>query len=474
MSGVKISELMATSPAAVLTGAEGLEMTQSGGSVGALVSQIRTYIQGGTSAFTQNSVVFAGASGYLSEDPTVFVWDATNNRLSIGNNAPSYNLDITGTFRGTGAGLLGSLGVNGALAGSATLSVNGYGYIGSPDAQDPSYLGGTEISAITKANPGVVTISASHGLTTGDRVTFTMPSGMTQLDGVTATVTVLSSTTYSIGIDTSAYSTYTDYATNHGRAAPAGDNLAEVAGLTIRYDGVGGGGLVLRNRLYTGLMFINIANDVGDLETSIQGNCTGNTSLSGSRSTNICFNYGDLGFWTQLQATPVNVMTILGANATTKEGFVGLGGQTDPDYMLDLIGGDINIEAGQAYRMGGHITLLHSGGYTKLYANADDHIAFQANGSFNVYNSDTHQFNNTAFNATFASIDTNGINLGSGRVLKVNGTQVVGPRDTGWAAMTGSADEGTTYDTSTVTLPQLAGRVMALQAALTTHGLIGT
>jgi hypothetical protein len=56
----------------------------------------------------------------------------------------------------------------------------------------------------------------------------------------------------------------------------------------------------------------------------------------------------------------------------------------------------------------------------------------------------------------------------------VVGTKVVGARDTGWSAMTGTPNENTVYDTSTVTLAQLAGRVMALQTALTTHGLIGT
>lgn len=51
--------------------------------------------------------------------------------------------------------------------------------------------------------------------------------------------------------------------------------------------------------------------------------------------------------------------------------------------------------------------------------------------------------------------------------------KVVGARDTGWAAMTGSPDKATAYATSTVTLAQLAGRVAQLQASLTTHGLIG-
>lgn len=53
------------------------------------------------------------------------------------------------------------------------------------------------------------------------------------------------------------------------------------------------------------------------------------------------------------------------------------------------------------------------------------------------------------------------------------GTQVVGPRITGYTAMTGTANKATAYDTSTVTLAQLAGRMMQLQADLTTHGLIG-
>ena len=71
-------------------------------------------------------------------------------------------------------------------------------------------------------------------------------------------------------------------------------------------------------------------------------------------------------------------------------------------------------------------------------------------------------------------IAENNIVLSATRVLVVDTLQVVGPRDTGWTAMTGTADEVTSYATSSITLAQLAGRVMALQTALTTHGLIGT
>lgn len=64
-------------------------------------------------------------------------------------------------------------------------------------------------------------------------------------------------------------------------------------------------------------------------------------------------------------------------------------------------------------------------------------------------------------------------NVASGKTYKVNSVQVVGARNTGWTAMTGTANKATAYDTATVTTAQLAGRVMAIQAALTTHGLLG-
>lgn len=56
--------------------------------------------------------------------------------------------------------------------------------------------------------------------------------------------------------------------------------------------------------------------------------------------------------------------------------------------------------------------------------------------------------------------------------LTVGANAVVGARKTGWAAMTGTPLK-TTFTTAGVTLPQLAGIVMALQADMINHGLIG-
>jgi hypothetical protein len=55
----------------------------------------------------------------------------------------------------------------------------------------------------------------------------------------------------------------------------------------------------------------------------------------------------------------------------------------------------------------------------------------------------------------------------------VGGAKVVGAPVTGYTVMTGTPDKVTAYATSTVTLAQLAGRMMQLQADLTAHGLIG-
>lgn len=66
----------------------------------------------------------------------------------------------------------------------------------------------TPISAITKANPGQVTATA-HGLTTGDVIRLSDVEGMTQVNGQDVTVTVLDANTFTIGIDTTSYSTYT-------------------------------------------------------------------------------------------------------------------------------------------------------------------------------------------------------------------------------------------------------------------------
>jgi len=75
----------------------------------------------------------------------------------------------------------------------------------------PGLVGSTMmISGITKANPGVVTTELNHGLATGQSNVYISDAlGMTGANGGPYTVTVLSPTTFSFGVDTTGFGTYT-------------------------------------------------------------------------------------------------------------------------------------------------------------------------------------------------------------------------------------------------------------------------
>jgi len=67
------------------------------------------------------------------------------------------------------------------------------------------------------------------------------------------------------------------------------------------------------------------------------------------------------------------------------------------------------------------------------------------------------------------------VDLAASKVFAIGGVPVVGPRKTGWSIASGTANR-TTFDTASVTLPQLAQRVKALiddLHGIAGHGLIG-
>lgn len=64
------------------------------------------------------------------------------------------------------------------------------------------------VTGITQANPGVVTTFTAHGLTTGQQVMITGIGGMTQVNNILHTVSVIDSTHFSIE-NTSAYTAFT-------------------------------------------------------------------------------------------------------------------------------------------------------------------------------------------------------------------------------------------------------------------------
>jgi hypothetical protein len=73
--------------------------------------------------------------------------------------------------------------------------------------------------------------------------------------------------------------------------------------------------------------------------------------------------------------------------------------------------------------------------------------------------------------ADMVKLDSDG-NMDFQGEVRRNGVKLLGARDTGWTAFTGTASKGG-FATSTVTLPQLAQVVKALQDALTAAGIVG-
>lgn len=63
------------------------------------------------------------------------------------------------------------------------------------------------VSAITQANPGQATVNA-HGFSNGDEIYLSAVLGMTQVNDLVFTITVVDANNFTLGVDTSGYSAY--------------------------------------------------------------------------------------------------------------------------------------------------------------------------------------------------------------------------------------------------------------------------
>ncbi len=84
----------------------------------------------GAGAFTQGSVVFAGASGVYTQDNANLFWDGTNHRLGLGTVSPNVQLDQTGAHATRRFGVALANGANNDIA----ISTTGYMGITGPTA----------------------------------------------------------------------------------------------------------------------------------------------------------------------------------------------------------------------------------------------------------------------------------------------------------------------------------------------------
>lgn len=97
------------------------------------------------------------------------------------------------------------------------------------NAQDRYYPRSRYITAITAANPAVVTLSVTHGFTVGQLVRLIVPSefGMVEMDGQLATVTAISTANNTITLDIDS-SAFTAFAFPTSAVAAAGVSFAQV------------------------------------------------------------------------------------------------------------------------------------------------------------------------------------------------------------------------------------------------------
>lgn len=98
------------------------------------------------------------------------------------------------------------------------------------------------VTAITQANPGKVT-AAAHGYSTGDRVLLSAIIGMSQLNGVRVTVTVVDANSFTIGLNTTSYGAYSSggtaqKVTPYATPVDGGYRFTQFGSLAIAVNGI--------------------------------------------------------------------------------------------------------------------------------------------------------------------------------------------------------------------------------------------
>lgn len=135
-------------------------------------------------------------------------WQATDEVLTL-TGAPT--VQLTKTYNGSGDPYVRT--IKKPVSGSVTVKRNGVTYAGVTLDTTTGVLtmpsdSSKTITAITKANPGKIT-STAHGFSNGHKVYLAGIGGMTQLNGIVVTVTVVDANNFTVGIDTTNYTTYT-------------------------------------------------------------------------------------------------------------------------------------------------------------------------------------------------------------------------------------------------------------------------
>jgi hypothetical protein len=149
---------------------------------------------GDTSALTQGSVVFAGASGVYSQDNSNFFYDATNHRLGIGTTTPAAPLDVAGGIRGRSSSI---------TFGSACSPEGMIGYDLNSIVHEPVYCDSTG----KWQNAHALVLNVSGSLSSSSNASFsvstTTANTLLSSSPTTSTITVPAAGTYDVSVNAS-------------------------------------------------------------------------------------------------------------------------------------------------------------------------------------------------------------------------------------------------------------------------------
>lgn len=188
-----------------------------------------TMTEGGASALSATAIAAAGV-GFtvvdyrnLTDGPAIAITAATNANPSVVASATTPSIgDIVRIINPTGMLQIGGMeftvtavtpGVNfslGYLNAAGFLAPATGGFYRKLPADLSFYPRKRYITGITAANPAVITLSVAHDYVIGDKITITVPAafGMTQMNGVTATITATTVSTVTVNVDSSAFTAF--------------------------------------------------------------------------------------------------------------------------------------------------------------------------------------------------------------------------------------------------------------------------
>lgn len=173
-----------------------------------------------------------GQSEVAGEDDTYIVSQRSSNKFLVADTSGGWSEVLTLVDKDAGSLLAGEFRIDGTDAEGNTYNVTrlynrtlrlgdaGGNFVKS--AWSISAPADIAITGITQADPAVVTVADTSTLTDGDTVTITGVVGMTEINGLSAAVTVLNGTTFEFAVDSTGFTAYTSGGTISGVGSAGG------------------------------------------------------------------------------------------------------------------------------------------------------------------------------------------------------------------------------------------------------------